>query len=285
MEIRYGLRRIILPILASAGIAFSGLEARAQNTMYDCAAAFEMKGQHQNAVGAAWLGSLVQESDNNQRMEAERKKIAEETARLVNQQRDLEEKTRRINQEKQNAREVKSIYINNPTPKPRIEEQKPMYISPDGNIKIFVCNYGKDFNGDGEMNLEEFVGISTKFKRGDFICPVVQVFENKGKNYRQVFYDSTGKEIKELTFSCILPLNGLTLHSGNEEQLKVVKKALDGARAGAFKQVVYLDDKYAGSWEFTIEGENQEDKKAEYVYDKDGLIDLTKFESIVDDYK
>jgi hypothetical protein len=133
------------------------------------------------------------------------------------------------------------------------KEEKPMYVSGDGKIRIFVCNYWKDFNENGVLDLEECVGINNNFKQKDVICPVVQIFNSKGKKYEQRLYGPKGQKIEVLCFDRILPLEDQAITPYTQELLKILKKELSEAGVGAFKQVVYIDDKYTGSFEFTIE--------------------------------
>ena len=111
---------------------------------------------------------------------------------------DLAERSRPVVNVNVNTGDAKTVQSENQT-KRAVSKSAP----PSPPLKVFVCNYYKDFNNDGLISDDEYVGIGKKFSRGERIAFVGKLGNHwaGGKGLFKLF-DQNGNKMYEHDFEC-----------------------------------------------------------------------------------
>jgi len=152
---------------------------------------------------------------------------------------------------KEAAREGRSevnVYVNEPK-----QEKKPLDRTLKNKIKIFTCNYWKDFNNNGFFNPEEYVGIKNKFRENEKVGLIVRLpmsrIEKKYLNLKifgpkgELVYYNSSRVSNKLS-------NNIVFYYG--DKVNLLDDILDEGGFGAYKAVAYLDGKFICSHEFEV---------------------------------
>lgn len=126
------------------------------------------------------------------------------------------------------------------------------------NIRMFACNYSKDFNGDGFANYpDEFVGIKTTFRDYEQILIVLYDKTNLESNKSLQIYDPKGNLIHEVSF--MNKKGGVGLGDSEEGgDFDMMDGLIQSGGYGNYKIVWKINGQYVGSNEFEIVPSNRE---------------------------
>lgn len=120
--------------------------------------------------------------------------------------------------------------------------------------KVFSCNYWRDFNANGITEMDEFVGIKSRFRRGERII-LVYVIEpaNMQDTIRWQIISPSGKELAAGTNRNPGGGGGFSGRVGdNPPDYDLIKWLFEQAGYGHYRFAAYLNGQFVGSTEFEL---------------------------------